>query len=106
MKTNVKRLLAAAAMTLILAGGSVSTRAAAAQGGDDLPDGDGKKILLASCTSCHDLKEVTKFRGYYTRSEWRDIVNTMIEYGAKVEDKDVDVLVDYLAKNLGKPSAN
>lgn len=103
MKTSMTRVLAAGAMILVLACGVVWTRAAAAQG-DDLPDGDGKKILLASCTSCHDLKEVTKFRGYYTRSEWRDIVNTMIEYGAKVEDKDVDVLVDYLAKNLGKPS--
>jgi competence protein ComEA len=69
---------------------------------DDLPDGDGKQILLTSCTACHDLTEVTKFRGYYTRDEWRDIVRTMVEYGAKVQDKDIDVLVDYLAKNFGK----
>jgi len=72
------------------------------QAGDDLPDGDGKKILQASCTACHDLTEVTKFKGYYGRDDWRDIVKTMIEYGAKVKDSDVDVLVDYLAKNLGK----
>jgi len=69
---------------------------------DDLPDADGKKILQASCTACHDLTEVTKFKGFYTRDDWRDIVKTMVEYGAKVKDSDVDVLVDYLAKNLGK----
>src|SRR6476469_77688 len=69
---------------------------------DDLPDGDGKKILQASCTACHDLTEVTKFKGFYTRDEWRDVVKTMVDYGAKVKDSDVDVLVDYLAKNLGK----
>ena len=69
---------------------------------DEFPDGDGKRILMTSCTGCHDLTEVTKFRGYFTRDEWRDIVRTMIEYGAKVQDKEVDVLVDYLAKNFGK----
>ena len=77
--------------------------ARAAQADDGLPDGDGKKILQASCTVCHDLTEVTKFKGFYTRDDWRDIVKTMIEYGAKVKDSDVVVLVDYLTKNLGKP---
>jgi competence protein ComEA len=69
---------------------------------DDLPAGEGKKILLASCTSCHELSEVTKFRGYYDRAQWRDIVVTMMEYGAPVDSKQVDVLADYLAANLGK----
>ncbi|HEY7185614.1 MAG TPA: cytochrome c [Vicinamibacterales bacterium] len=70
---------------------------------DDLPDGEGKKILLGSCTSCHELSEVTKFRGYYDRKQWRDIVVTMMEYGARVDEKQIDVLADYLAANLGKP---
>ena len=95
--------IAAGCAVLLLSGRG--TNAAARQDADDLPDGDGKKILQASCTACHDLKEVTKFRGYYTKDEWRDIVRTMIEYGAEVKDQDVDVLVDYLAKVLGKPTA-
>jgi cytochrome c5 len=69
---------------------------------DELPDGDGKKILQASCTACHDLTEITKFKGYYTRDDWRDIVKTMVAYGAVVKDGDVEVLVEYLYKNLGK----
>ena len=69
---------------------------------EELPDGDGKKILQASCTACHDLTEVTKFKGYYTRDDWRDVVKTMIEYGAVVKESDVDVLVEYLTKTLGK----
>ena len=75
---------------------------AAGRADDDLPDGEGKKILLASCTSCHELTEVTKFRGYYTRQQWRDIVVTMMEYGAPIDEKQVDVLADYLAAHLGK----
>jgi hypothetical protein len=69
---------------------------------DDLPDGDGKKILEKSCTTCHDLTEVTKLRGFYSRAQWRDVVVTMKEYGAAIDDKQVDVLTDYLAANLGK----
>jgi len=69
---------------------------------DDLPDGEGKKILLSSCTACHELTEVTKFRGYYNRDQWHDIVTTMKEYGAAIDDRQVDVLTDYLTKHLGR----
>ena len=69
---------------------------------DALPDGAGKRILQGSCRSCHDLGEVTKFRGYYNRAQWRDIVATMVLYGAEVEEKEVEVLTDYLVEHLGK----
>jgi cytochrome c5 len=72
----------------------------------ELPDGRGKQILMASCTSCHDLREVTKFRGYYTRAQWHDIVVTMVEYGADVEKNDIEVLADYLNAHLGRVSAS
>ena len=76
--------------------------AAAQKPTDELPDGKGKQILLASCTSCHELREVTKFRGYYTRPQWHDIVVTMVDYGAAVEKADIEVLADYLAEHLGR----
>jgi competence protein ComEA len=81
---------------------SVPSSVRAAGPEDDLPDGEGKKILVTSCTTCHDLSEVTKFRGYYDRKQWRDIVVTMMEYGAPVNERQVDVLADYLAQHLGK----
>ncbi len=68
----------------------------------ELPEGRGKQILLASCTACHDLREVTKFRGFYTRAQWRDIVMTMVDYGADVGKADVEVLTGYLDEHLGK----
>src|SRR3954463_13837510 len=99
---RVSRLAVPLTILLIAAGATSAGSSPARQSGDDLPDGDGKKILQASCTACHDLTEVTKFKGYYTRDEWRDVVKTMVEYGAAVKPGDMDVLVEYLAKNLGK----
>ena len=52
--------------------------------------------------SCHNLREVTKFSGFYGREQWRDIVLTMMDYGAPVNAKEVEVLTDYLTAALGK----
>ena len=67
-----------------------------------LADGPGRRILNTACTTCHGLREVTKFNGFYSRPQWRDIVLTMVDYGAPVGPKDVDVLSDYLTEQLGK----
>jgi virginiamycin B lyase len=72
------------------------------QASDDLPDGPGRKILQAACTSCHELTEVTKLKGYYTKDDWRDVIVTMVKYGAVLKDKESEVLVDYLTAVLGK----
>ena len=79
-----------------------STASHAAEPGDELPDGPAKKVLQRACTACHDLEEVTKFKGYYTRAQWKDIVVTMRDYGASLADSEVDLLSDYLAETLGK----
>ena len=99
---NLRQVAAGLTIVLITARWVTAGATPVGQSGDDLPEGDGKKILQASCTACHDLAEVTKFKGFYSRDDWRDVVKTMIEYGAKVKEGDVDVLIDYLAKNLGK----
>jgi len=69
---------------------------------EQLPQGAGRQILTSACTSCHNLREVTKFSGFYGREQWRDIVLTMMDYGAPVNAKEVEVLTDYLTAALGK----
>jgi len=69
---------------------------------EQLPQGAGRQILMSACTSCHNLREVTKFSGFYGREQWRDIVLTMMDYGAPVNAKEVEVLTDYLAQHFGK----
>ena len=74
----------------------------AAAASEELPQGPGRQILMRACVSCHNLREVTKFKGFYTRPQWRDIVQTMVDYGAGVNDKEVEVLSDYLTEHLGR----
>jgi len=93
----VRRTVAIAAGAVALAVTGLTSAPA-----DELPDGEGKKILLTACITCHDLTEVTKLRGFYDRAQWKDLVVTMKEYGAMVDDKQVDVLTDYLYQSLGK----
>jgi mono/diheme cytochrome c family protein len=93
-----KAPLAAVVLAAWLASASPQS---AGQAADALPEGEGKTILLAACATCHELREVTKFRGHFGPDEWRDIVRTMVEYGARVTDAEAEVLVDYLATHLG-----
>ena len=74
----------------------------AAASAEELPQGPGRQILMRACVSCHNLREVTKFKGFYIRTQWRDIVQTMVDYGAGVNEKEVEVLSDYLTEHLGK----
>ena len=74
----------------------------AAASAEELPQGPGRQILMRACVSCHNLREVTKFKGFYTRPQWRDIVQTMVDYGAGVNEKEVEVLSDYLTEHLGR----
>jgi cytochrome c5 len=97
-----RSVLAAAATLLASAVWSSAPALSARAPGDDLPDAPGKKILVRACTTCHDLDEVTKFKGYYTRSQWKDIVVTMREYGAAVDEAEVEPLADYLFAAVGK----
>jgi len=98
-------MLAAAAAVLAAACASAPRRpvaAVAAVAGSDLPAGQGKTILQSSCTVCHDLREVTKFGGYYNKQQWQDIVATMMGYGANIKNDEADVLVEYLTQSIGR----
>src|SRR6516164_2621043 len=65
----------------------------------DLPEGEGKKILQNSCTACHGLDDVVN--SHMDKTGWSNLIDSMISNGAAVDDKDKPVLVDYLVKNFG-----
>jgi hypothetical protein len=66
-----------------------------------LPDGPGKEVLLNVCTRCHDLQRVRRER--LTPEGWLEILEAMLNEGAPLTDKDLPVLLRYLARNFAPP---
>jgi|SRR5438034_4385064 competence protein ComEA len=64
-----------------------------------LPPGKGKAIVQRTCSHCHALKVVTSKRA--TKDQWSALVDQMVSRGADLSDDEIDIVVDYLAKNFG-----
>jgi virginiamycin B lyase len=83
---------------------------AAGGGGPRLAEGEGKAIIEAKCTTCHDTQRIVRSRGNEAR--WRQVVSTMISYAqgstvAKPLTGDEEkVLLAYLSTNYGPAPAS
>ena len=66
-----------------------------------LPAGGAKALVEKTCgTGCHSVEVVTSQR--MNAAEWNAIVQNMVARGAPASDAEVKVIVDYLAKTLGR----
>jgi mono/diheme cytochrome c family protein len=72
---------------------------AASANASTLPPGKGKAIVQRTCISCHALKVVTAKRA--SKAQWSALVDQMISRGADLNDDEVEIIVDYLARNFG-----
>jgi mono/diheme cytochrome c family protein len=68
--------------------------------GQDLPEGDGKKLVQEVCSGCHGLDIVVSQRT--DKTGWQQIVDYMVQRGASAKDDEIAKMVDYLAKNYPK----
>ncbi len=60
----------------------------------------GRELVEDVCTYCHNLD---RLRGKeMSRQEWRGFIKGMISEGAPVTDKELSLILDYLAKNYGR----
>ena len=64
---------------------------------DQMPDGDGKKLITAKCQLCHTLERVVT--SHRTKDDWDAVISLMIEQGAALTDDEKKTVVDYLAAN-------
>jgi len=69
---------------------------AVAQG---LPDGKGKELVGRICVACHDLSPITTSGGF-TRRDWEQVVQSMIDMGADITPDEVPQIVNYLATSF------
>ena len=68
--------------------------------GQDLPEGDGKKLVQEVCSGCHGLDIVVSQRT--DKTGWQQIVDYMVQRGASAKDDEIAKMVDYLAKSFPK----
>jgi len=66
-----------------------------------LPDGPGKEIVLNICTQCHDLQRIRRER--LSAEGWLEVLDAMLNEGAPLSEKDLPVILRYLARNFGPP---
>jgi cytochrome c5 len=59
-----------------------------------------KRYIEGICSSCHDAGLIRSTEA--TKQEWFDIVTRMNGLDAGVSQRDVDLLVDYLASKYGR----
>ena len=62
-------------------------------------DAEGEALLKRACTSCHDADRVNKAR--YAPERWRVLTLDMRERGAKIDDDELERLVEWLGRTKG-----
>ena len=66
----------------------------------DLPDGEGKELVVKACTGCHGAENFTAKRN--SNEDWKAVVDTMIGYGAEIKGDQSEIVITYLTKYFGK----
>jgi competence protein ComEA len=78
----------------------LSVTPARAQTALALPDGEGKALVQKACSKCHGLVGIIRARN--SKEAWAGIVDDMVSRGAEGSDEELEVIIDYLAKNFSK----
>ena len=64
-----------------------------------LPDGEGKGLVLGTCTQCHSLNPVVFQRK--TAAQWEHTVQDMSMRGAQIRPDELAPITAYLARHFG-----
>lgn len=65
-----------------------------------LPEGQGKDLVEARCTACHDLGRVVTARR--TNQEWEQMTRNMMERGPQAGARQTQTIVTYLTTHFGE----
>jgi competence protein ComEA len=66
---------------------------------DQLPAGPMREKAEAACSTCHEARIIVQQR--LSKPAWIKEVDKMIKWGAEVDPKDRDSLIDYFSSNFG-----
>jgi|ERR1700745_19071 hypothetical protein len=87
---------------LLMLGIAGVVRVGAVQGAklnEDLPAGSMQQKATTACLECHEARIILQQR--LNKATWTKEVDKMVKWGAVVDPKDRDALIDYLSTNFG-----
>jgi hypothetical protein len=87
-----------AALAIALLGAAVAALAQSSPN-EQLPAGALKEKAEAACLTCHEARIIVQQR--LSKAAWTKELDKMTKWGAEVDPKDHDALIDYLATNFG-----
>ncbi len=67
--------------------------------GAELPPGPMKAKATTACTECHEARIILQQR--LSSAAWTKEVDKMVKWGAVVDAKDRDALIEYFSANFG-----
>ncbi|MDR2214523.1 MAG: hypothetical protein LBE59_01630 [Nevskiaceae bacterium] len=67
----------------------------------ELPDSDGRNLVLRSCTMCHELRGLAAYKGYWGLKQWKQMVEDMVKNGAVLSPAEQDIVAAYLTRHFG-----
>jgi mono/diheme cytochrome c family protein len=65
-----------------------------------LPPGRDRALVYGKCRTCHDLQYLKESAGV-PRSTWKDLLDSMKQYGLEISQADREKILDYLGTYLG-----
>jgi len=65
---------------------------------EEFPNGEGKEIVAATCTTCHTFS--SRVGGGYTAKGWHTVMRMMINQGVAVPPGKLEMVTQYLIKNF------
>ncbi len=72
----------------------------------DFPPGEHRDLFVSRCGVCHSLRYVT-MQPDFPKKTWAKEVDKMIKtYGAHIDKKEAEAIVEYLSSIKGKPGAD
>ncbi len=67
----------------------------------DLPDSEGRELVLRACTRCHELGGLSAYKGYWGLAQWKEMVEGMVKNGAVLRADEQDIVAAYLTRHFG-----
>ena len=86
-----------AALAGALAWALVPVAAEAQSAPSALPEGEGRELVEAVCTGCHQTNQITRSSGY-SRAGWQELTATMIDLSASPQQQ--GRIIEYLATHF------